>query len=70
MAKMRNGVYFLKTSAGGTSYATISTKEPSNWHQRLGHSSFGSLSIFFRSYGFRLNKDDLWWVMYAIEQNK
>ena len=60
IVEMRNGVYYFKMHAGGTSYVANSTKESNIWHQRLGHPSFGSWFIFFSNgYGFQLNKDVL-----------
>jgi len=58
-AKMRNGVYYLKSRVGDKSYAAFNHKEFSIWHQRLGHPPFDSLFTFSKDYGILLNKDAL-----------
>ena len=52
MAEMRNTAYFLKISAGGTSYVTISTKELSIWHQGLSHPSLVVYPFFQKIVAF------------------
>jgi len=43
-AKERNGVYYLKSDAGGTVFVAIQNQEALLWHQHLGHPSIGSLT--------------------------
>ena len=56
-AEERNGVYYLKSTVGGTSFAAIQDKQSLIWHQRLGHPSLGSLTALSVGCGFPLNKN-------------
>lgn len=55
----RNGVYYLRTMRGGTSFAAIKKVDLVRWHQRLGHPSHDSLAPLSTICGFQLNKDFL-----------
>jgi len=57
VGEMRNGVYYLKHDAGEATFAALQNKDPTMWHQYLGHPSVGSLTALSVDSGFKPNKD-------------
>jgi len=54
---LKNGVYYLKMEPVGSVFVALQSEGSVNWHQRLRHPSFGSLTSLSSICGFKLNKE-------------
>ena len=48
----------------------LQNKDPTIWHQHLGHLSVGSLTALSVDFSFKVNKDVFGVTIFAIEQNR